>query len=695
MHGDSQRDCDRMTVREIGTYGRSCMTRNAAYSVDTTDRSPLDGNERGPRFSSAGSLESHFEALSRREASVHPLRAHSSPSLRGTVADADSPVRDLIQRLKAELSQPSKHGSSSGSSARMSPAPVPVPRFSEPTTDSPHRAREESVTPFTQSSFEQASSGYSGRQAPEPVEQFRKDERENFFRQNRNSNTDLSLDECQGAVRDAMRSVRRAESNASHQEQRLHSLTKDLQRLVQFFEDEPGSDNRSEAHPQHNQPQQPFPAFGPQRHMSGEVAAPFLTQEPQVIRTQILPEMPAAAFPVLPQADRADPRIRTGRPAVDKNASWSRSTVPPPPQLQNVAPTGPRNDMAYPSYSMDVAADPAMRARPPRVQSAKRPNVTARKSSFTKVLLALAGIGILTAGIGVANMGGVAGVPFPGSAKSDQVLASQKTPVSPSIVTAASVTPNADRLPAKAGKPVTAEDEIAKTPADSFTISRAVVAKIAGVGAVGDLPDVAGHQSLRRDALAGEPMAVFELAERLESGQGVVRDAILSAKLFQKAADQGYPPAQLRVGLQYEKGIGVPRDPVIAREWYRRAAEAGNVRAMHNLGMTFAQGVGGPVDYSAAVLWFRRAAKFGYRDSQYNFAVLAARGLGMKPSLVQAYTNFAAAAAQGDKDAASKRDEIALRLKAEDLTSAKKAAEQWQAQKPDPVANEVPHTSDS
>ena len=217
--------------------------------------------------------------------------------------------------------------------------------------------------------------------------------------------------------------------------------------------------------------------------------------------------------------------------------------------------------------------------------------------------------------------------------------------------------------------------------------------RIAEIGGLGELPVINNRPELREAALSGDPFAVYEIAHRLETGMGVVRDVYLSSKLFERAAEQGFVPAQTRIAQQYEKGIGVERDPVIAREWYRRAAESGNILAMRKLAMVFAQGVGGPTDYPSAVLWFKRAAKFGDKDSQFNFAILASKGLGMKPSLVQAYIHFAAAANQGDTEAADKRDQIGSSLSAEDLAFAKKSAGQWKDQAPDNAANNTPDIS--
>ncbi len=77
------------------------------------------------------------------------------------------------------------------------------------------------------------------------------------------------------------------------------------------------------------------------------------------------------------------------------------------------------------------------------------------------------------------------------------------------------------------------------------------------------------------------------------------------------------------------------------------------------------------------------------RDSQYNLAILAARGLGMQQNLGESYVWFTIAAGQGDEDAARKRDEVAARLDAAALATAKAAAAGFQPRKPDDAANEV------
>jgi len=97
-----------------------------------------------------------------------------------------------------------------------------------------------------------------------------------------------------------------------------------------------------------------------------------------------------------------------------------------------------------------------------------------------------------------------------------------------------------------------------------------------------------------------------------------------------------------------------------------------------------AEGIEGKPDYATAAQWFRKAAEHGVGDSQYNLGILCARGLGVEKNFNDAYRWFALAAAQGDREAAKKRDEIADRLEPDDLTAAQDAVKKFAA-KPQPA----------
>ncbi len=243
----------------------------------------------------------------------------------------------------------------------------------------------------------------------------------------------------------------------------------------------------------------------------------------------------------------------------------------------------------------------------------------------------------------------------------------------PSAVDAASSKP-AD-LPKAVLPPASAP---APAPLPTFVAGPAKVAPVDGIA-----------EGLRSAAAAGDAGAQYEIGLRYSDGRGVARDPKQSIAWFEKAAAQGSALAAYRLGSAFEKGVGIDRDPALAMSWYGKAADAGNVRAMHNLAVMSAEGAAGKPDYAKAAQWFGKASTFGVRDSQFNLAILYARGLGIEQSLPQSYTWFAIAAAGGDEDAAKKRDEVAGKLDAKALASAKAAVEAFHAAVPTATANEM------
>ena len=196
--------------------------------------------------------------------------------------------------------------------------------------------------------------------------------------------------------------------------------------------------------------------------------------------------------------------------------------------------------------------------------------------------------------------------------------------------------------------------------------------------------------SLLASAQGGNAAAQYELGMRYLEGRGELRDFKLAASWFEKAANQGLAPAQYRIGAFYEKGMGVARDLARAKSYYERATKSGNPRAMHNLAVLTAEGVEGTADYNGAANWFRQASEYGIRDSQYNLAVLYARGLGVSQNLSQSYIWFALAAAQGDEDAGHKRDEVAAKMDAASVQTARAAVNSFHSRIADPAAVDVP-----
>jgi localization factor PodJL len=191
------------------------------------------------------------------------------------------------------------------------------------------------------------------------------------------------------------------------------------------------------------------------------------------------------------------------------------------------------------------------------------------------------------------------------------------------------------------------------------------------------LPPTIGGKALLAAASEGDPGASYEIALRFAQGRNVAQDLPRAALWLERAARSGLAPAQFRLGSMYEKGLGVKKDLAEARRLYFAAADKGYAKAMHNLAVLYAGGLDGKPDYAVASQWFRRAAERGIVDSQYNLAILYARGVGVERNLAESYKWFFLAAKGGDKDAARKRDEVAMRLDPKQLESAKLNAESF------------------
>ena len=207
------------------------------------------------------------------------------------------------------------------------------------------------------------------------------------------------------------------------------------------------------------------------------------------------------------------------------------------------------------------------------------------------------------------------------------------------------------------------------------------------------LPSTIGGPRLRSAAVAGDAAAAYEVGVRFADGRGVPASLEEAALWFERAANKGVAPAQFRYASLLEKGQGVKKDLVQARRLYIAAAGKGNAKAMHNLAVLYAEGIEGKPDFATAAQWFRKASLLGVADSQFNLGVLCARGLGTEKNMVESYKWFALAAAQGDKEAAKKRDEVAGRMEADDLAAAQNEVNKFVADRQPQEAVSVPEPS--
>lgn len=264
--------------------------------------------------------------------------------------------------------------------------------------------------------------------------------------------------------------------------------------------------------------------------------------------------------------------------------------------------------------------------------------------------------------------------PTPGAAKP----ASLAKPVSASPLPAVATGADAALASPQTGEPLVVQD-----PAKGVTATPPAATPAIAV------PTGIEPKPLADAAAKGDPLALFEIGARFTEGRGVKSDLAEAAHWYQMAADQGFAPAQYRIANLYEKGNGVARDLSKAQAYYEKAANAGNASAMHNLAVLYATGADGKPNTEKAVDWFKQAANLGVSDSQFNLAILYARGNGIQQDLEESYKWFAIAAKGGDKDAATKRDEVANAMRPEQLANAKAKVDLWKVKPVDPRANQT------
>ena len=100
---------------------------------------------------------------------------------------------------------------------------------------------------------------------------------------------------------------------------------------------------------------------------------------------------------------------------------------------------------------------------------------------------------------------------------------------------------------------------------------------------------------LRQKAIAGDTVAILEVARRYAKGKGVKRNDVEAMMWYGKVARQGNPEAA---------------------NWFRDLAEKGSAQAQYNLGVCYENGEGVEKDTSEAMKWYRIASEQGHKDAE-------------------------------------------------------------------------------
>lgn len=134
---------------------------------------------------------------------------------------------------------------------------------------------------------------------------------------------------------------------------------------------------------------------------------------------------------------------------------------------------------------------------------------------------------------------------------------------------------------------------------------------------------------LREGALAGDPKALYNLAQQYRTGDLVERDEAEAFRLFKAAKDAPVSEdkriydAYTNLGVMLMEGLGTPPDPAGAVAVWREAVAHDNVRACYFLGLALARGKGVARDVPEALKWLNKA-----RSREFMPALNALKELG-------------------------------------------------------------------
>lgn len=116
-------------------------------------------------------------------------------------------------------------------------------------------------------------------------------------------------------------------------------------------------------------------------------------------------------------------------------------------------------------------------------------------------------------------------------------------------------------------------------------------------------------------AEAGDPDAMYHLAQRYRKGREVPQDLPRAVDWLLRAADLGHAHAQSSMGVRYYYGEGVPKNHRLALKWYLSGAAKKEPEALYNVGDLFDDSdeiAKNPVE---ACAWMVVAAAYGYRSA--------------------------------------------------------------------------------
>lgn len=111
-----------------------------------------------------------------------------------------------------------------------------------------------------------------------------------------------------------------------------------------------------------------------------------------------------------------------------------------------------------------------------------------------------------------------------------------------------------------------------------------------------DVQEEALFDELLKKAEAGEPEAMFQVAELSYEGNYTVKDQKLALRWYREAAKLEYVPAMLKMMRFYEKGEMVKQNLKLSMSWAKKAAATGEAEGKYALAEAYIYGGAGKQD---------------------------------------------------------------------------------------------------
>lgn len=140
-----------------------------------------------------------------------------------------------------------------------------------------------------------------------------------------------------------------------------------------------------------------------------------------------------------------------------------------------------------------------------------------------------------------------------------------------------------------------------------------------------------------------DPDALFLLANRFLTGNGVKKDPMRALDALSKAAALDQPMAQYNLGNVYLfSQFGIPQDLKMAKDWYTKATQKGVAKAYYYLGY-ICDKIPEQRDYAKAMTYYLEAIRHGYADGNFGVGNLYYFGLGVETDYSKALEYFSLA----------------------------------------------------